>query len=140
MISVFLALVTSAPEAPVLSDRAACKLAAADRISPRNTYSIRGTYHEDWEWGAFLDKPKCKLPIGATLVGDADAKRDAWHEAFRAKCGGPLMNDYIRGVFTGTFQRRKQEFQGQSFDVEVFEISRVATNDLDPSTIKCPTK
>lgn len=135
-----LVLLATAPEPPALTSKEACTLANAAESPVGKTYSMPGTYTADWERGSFLEIPHCKVPFHAYLTGEAKVRRDAWHEAFRVRCGGTMMGDFIRGVFTGTFEKTKREFQGETYDTEVFKISRVATKDADPANIACPAK
>jgi len=141
MLLVFLALVTSTPETPALGPQAACRLASDHRISAGKIYSVLGTYRADGIHGSYLEVPKCEMSFSdPQLVGDAARAVDAYHEAFRVKCGGGLFGDYIRGVFTGTFVKRKSEYLGRPIVLKVFQIRRVATKDLDTSSITCGSK
>jgi hypothetical protein len=141
MLLVFLALVASTPEPPVLGPQAACRLASADRILAGKIYSVRGTYQADGMHGSYLEVPKCKMSFSdPQLVGDAARAADAYHEAFRVECRGVLFGDYIRGVFTGTFVKRRSKYLGRPIVLEVFQISHVTTKDLDASSITCGTK
>ena len=141
MLLVFLVLVASTTETPVLGPQAACELASADRIPAGKIYSVRGTYQADGMHGSYLEVPKCEMSFSdPQLVGDAARAADAYHEAFRVKCGGVLVGDYIRGVFTGTFVRRKSEYLGRPIVLKAFQISGVETKDLDTSSITCGRK
>jgi len=74
------------------------------------------------------------------MDGGAAAKVAEYHQAYAKQCGQDFVNDYVSGVFTGAFIRRKKEFSGKTYMADFFVITGVQTRDLNISAITCPKK
>lgn len=119
----------------------ACRIAMED-AAPEGNFAIRGEYFADGRHGGRLELPECE----ATLSPDFETGspfynriRD-YHWAFADKCGAMKMGDYISGVFTGRFVRKRaQLFDMQKPSMVVFfVVSDVDSGDQDPGKIVCP--
>ena len=120
--------------------RHAKSIAAAAKMPSGRTYSVAGTYFADGEHGATFDLPGCDVGLSPQLAGAALASVSDFHSAFQQKCGTWLHGDYIVGVFTGHFERRRVRLFGMAAPSEVnfFVISDIETKDENPASITCP--
>jgi len=136
-----LALAAGAPAQPtyLLAPTAACHLAKQDRIQLGSAYVLEGTYFGGVH-GATLEIPKCDAGILPSLEGDALEMVKRYHIVFSEKCGGPLIGEHIVGRFTGRFERRKVwlHMQPAPIRTDVFVITRIDSESLDPAGITCP--
>jgi hypothetical protein len=120
------------------SPEAACRLAKREKIGGGRTYSIKGTYIRGTH-AAILELPKCDQTIWPSVDDNAVARLSEFHTAYRAKCGADLMGDYVRGVFTGHFVRRRVAVPliGKWTTVNVFVITEIGSMDEDAVSITC---
>jgi hypothetical protein len=122
-----------------LAPKAACRLAAAARITSGQAYSIAGTYFADGMHGSMLDVAGCRVGLSPRLEGAALARVSDFHNAFQRRCGTWLHGDYIVGVFTGHLERRWAHLFGMIAPGEVnfFVITDIETKDEDFASITC---
>lgn len=134
-----LALATSG-EPTVLDAPGACRLAMARPAPQGQSFTIRATYFADGRHGAILELPGCDGGLFPQVEGDFLASLNRFHEAFRDKCGDILMGDFLPGVFTGYFVRRKAQLFGmpEPAMVDFFVVTGVESEKLDAASIVCP--
>ncbi|HWD27379.1 MAG TPA: hypothetical protein VG387_09450 [Rhizomicrobium sp.] len=137
-----LALVLADGGASVLAPKAACQL-VSEQSTPTGAYTIAGTYFADGMHGAVLEIPQCdQALIDPAFADDVAARIADYHETFRAKCGGYLMGNYIRGAFTGHFVARDVDLGAPYGHVneKALVIDRIESKSLDAGSIVCPAK
>ena len=124
----------------VLGAEAACRLIKDDKIPGGTTYVLQGVYSSDWHHGSNIELPNCDDAIFPILSDDVSAKVQSYHRAFQAKCSSVLVGDWIVGVFTGHFERKKAMLFGftKPLPLDFFVVTDVATKDLDAGSISCP--
>jgi len=92
----------------VLGTDAACKLAAQRPVAFGKSYSIKGTYVRNFEWGEYLMLAGCDdrwAAMSVTTDGEAAAKLARYRGAVGKKCPDEvIMGDSMNGVFTGAFK------------------------------------
>jgi hypothetical protein len=141
--AVVLALISSNGDlghARLLGPKAACQLAKRDKIPSGSIYSIPGIYFADGRHGSELELSACDEIFFPDIEGAASDQIAAYHHTFDKKCGGTSRGDYISGVFTGKFVRRKARLYGMQTPkmIDVFVINGIESKDLDRTSIARP--
>jgi hypothetical protein len=91
--------------------------------------------------GSQIELKDCDVALVPELTGAAATKVAAFHSAFEAKCGSRLANDEFKGIFTGTFVRRKALLFGwtKAMITPIFVIRDLDTKELDTPIAACPS-
>lgn len=121
-----------------LGHQAVCQLIKSDNIPSDTAYTFEGRYESDDMHSRYMiELPECASIVWPQYGIQGFATIRTFHNAFREKCGGYLMNDQFSGVFTGTFvPRTVATAYGTATQFE-FVVSGIESKALDIASLTC---